>query len=104
MSSVTLRRDRRRNFAVLLAVLLLASAIADLRLAIIFSPILLLAALISADRRVEEAIIDLVHGLAAGRPHRRPRRTAALPTRVDTPNAYLGIRSLSSRAPPRFAH
>ena len=64
MSSVAIRPGGRTALPVLLAALLAVGMVVDPRLAIIFSPILVLALLVTHPR-IESAIVELVHGLAS---------------------------------------
>jgi hypothetical protein len=92
----------RHAVAALLILLLAAGLVADLHLAIVFSPLLVLAALIGGDRRIERAIIEFVHRLATRRPPRRCAPRAASGGRLSGPRVAAGIASLGSRAPPRL--
>lgn len=96
-------RSGRRAVAALLSLLLAASFVLDLHLALVFSPLLALLTLISADARVEAAIVELVHRLAGGREQRRARRRIAPVWRLAPVRGAHSLSPLGSRAPPRFS-
>jgi hypothetical protein len=102
MNGVTLRRNGRRVVAALLVSLLAAGLVSDLQMAVVFSPLLVLAALIGADRRVEAAIVEFVHRLGSP-PERAHATDRLLPIlRIAPMRTASGFPQLGSRAPPRF--
>jgi hypothetical protein len=94
------RGDGRRAIAAMLVLLLVLAAAANLQLAVLFSPLLILAALFMADPRIEAAVVELVHALGAA----RPRAKASLgfaPVFSFSPARSTGALGASgSRAPP----
>lgn len=95
--------SRRRAVAALLFALLAALTIEDLRLAIIFSPLLVLAALLVADRRVQAAVVEFLHALAPEAKRQRPRRKLSPVRRIEPDAGTHRPSSLGSRAPPQFS-
>lgn len=99
MSSVAIRPGGRTALPVLLAALLAVGMVVDPRLAIIFSPILVLALLVTHPR-IESAIVELVHGLASNAAIARAAQKLARPRHLAPARSALNASCLGSRAPP----